>query len=173
VISSDLTIEEIIAVIVLALQNPIFVKYGLAGLFINGILASTAVPLPTEITVSALLASGQDRLPVFAVLVVGSYIGGFLGYWIGRSGSRMFQFMKGKEKNQDQDKGDSLLSKYGWIAIAGSAWVPIVGDFIPIVAGTKKYDLKRFAIALSIGKTTRALAVVYVGGFFIGRLVDV
>jgi membrane protein YqaA with SNARE-associated domain len=166
-----LTIEEIIALISSILQNPIFVKYGLAGLFVNGILASTAVPLPTEITVSALLASGHDRLAVFVVLAVATYIGGFVGYWIGRSGNKLFHFLKGNPKPEDEDKGDSILRKYGWIAIAGSAWVPIVGDFIPIVARTKKYDLSKFAIALSIGKTTKALAVVYFSSFLIGKLI--
>ena len=44
--------------------------------------------------------------------------------------------------------------------------IPIAGDVIPIIAGTKKYDLRKFLIALALGKTTNAIAIVYLGSFF-------
>lgn len=93
-----------------------------------------------------------------------------MGYWIGRSGNKLFRFLSGKPKKEHEERSQSILSRYGWMAIVASAWVPIVGDFIPIVAGTKKYDLRKFAIGLSIGKISRALAVVYLSSFLIGKL---
>ena len=42
----------------------LFTQYGLLGLFINAILSSV-IPIPTELTISALLASGQNQLNVF------------------------------------------------------------------------------------------------------------
>jgi membrane protein YqaA with SNARE-associated domain len=137
---------------------------------LNGILASTAIPLPTEITTSALIAAGHNRLIIFIVLAISTYIGGFIGYWIGRSGNRIFRSLSGKPKKEEEQRTQSLLHRYGWMAIVASAWVPIVGDFIPIVAGTKKYDLRKFAIGLSIGKISRAIAVVYLSSFLIGNL---
>jgi membrane protein YqaA with SNARE-associated domain len=168
---TNLGIAEIIAIIVDILQDPIFINYGLAGLFVNGVLASTAIPLPTEITVLVLLTAGQDPLIVFVVLAVSTYLGGFVGYILGRSGNKLFNFLKGKPKKDEESKIDSILKKYGWIAIAGSAWVPVVGDIIPIVVGTKKWDIRKFAIALAVGKTTRALAIVYFSSFLIGGIV--
>ena len=167
---TNLSITEIIVIIADILQNPLFVNYGLAGLFVNGFLASTAIPLPLGITVVALLTAGQDPLIVFVVLAVSTYLGGFVGYILGRSGNKLFNFLKGKPKKDEENKIDNILRKYGWIAIVGSAWVPVVGDFIPIVAGTKKWDISKFAIALSIGKTTRALAITYFGSFLIGGI---
>lgn len=164
---ANLGITEVIVIIVDILQNPIFVNYGLAGLFVNGFLASTAIPLPLGITVVALLTAGQDPLIVFVVLAVSTYLGGFVGYILGRSGNKFFNFLKGSPKKDEENKIDNTLRKYGWIAIVGSAWVPVVGDFIPIVAGTKKWDISKFVIALSIGKTTRALAIVYFSSFLI------
>ena len=163
-------ITEIIVIIADILQNPIFVNYGLAGLFVNGFLASTAIPIPLGITVVALLTAGQDPLIVFVVLAVSTYLGGFVGYILGRSGNKLFNFLKGSPKMDEVNKIDNMLRKYGWIAIVGSAWVPVVGDFIPIVAGTKKWDISKFAIALSIGKTTRAIAIVYFSSFLIGGI---
>ena len=167
---ANLGIPEIIVIIAGLLQNPIFVNYGLAGLFVNGFLASTAIPLPLGITVVALLTAGQDPLIVFVVLAVSTYLGGFVGYILGRSGNKLFNFLKGKPRKGEENKIDNILRKYGWIAVVGSAWVPVVGDFIPIVAGTKKWDISKFAIALSIGKTTRALAIVYFSSFLIGGI---
>jgi membrane protein YqaA with SNARE-associated domain len=167
---ANLGITEIIVIIADILQNPIFVNYGLAGLFVNGFLASTAIPLPLGITVVALLTAGQDPFIVFVVLAVSTYLGGFVGYILGRSGNKLFNFLKGSPKKDEENKIDNILRKYGWIAIVGSAWVPVVGDFIPIVAGTKKWDISKFAIALSIGKITRALAIVYFSSFLIGGI---
>ena len=164
---TNLGITEIIVIMAEILQNPIFVNYGLAGLFVNGFLASTAIPLPLGITVVALLTAGQDPLIVFVVLAVSTYLGGFVGYILGRSGNKLFNFLKGSPRKDEENKIDDILRKYGWIAIVGSAWVPVVGDFIPIVAGTKKWDISKFVIALSIGKTTRALAIVYFSSFLI------
>jgi membrane protein YqaA with SNARE-associated domain len=167
---TNLGIIEIIAIIADILQNPIFVSYGLAGLFVNGFLSSTAIPLPLGITVVALLTAGQDPFIVFVVLAVSTYLGGIVGYLLGRSGNKLFNFLKGSPKKDEENKIDNILRKYGWIAIVGSAWVPVVGDFIPIVAGTKKWDISKFAIALSIGKITRALAITYFGSFLIGGI---
>lgn len=152
------------------LQNPIFVKYGLAGLFVNGVLASTAIPLPTEITVSALLSNGTGRLDVFIILAISTFLGGVGGYFLGKSGNKMFRFFKGNNKPGDEEKSHGILRRYGWIAIAGSAWIPVIGDIIPIVAGTKKYDFKIFLAALAVGKVTKAIAVVYFSSFIIGRI---
>jgi membrane protein YqaA with SNARE-associated domain len=150
-------------------HSSIFVQYGLAGLFANGVLSATILPIPTEIATSALLSSGYGKLPVFLVLAISSTVGGFLGYYVGRSGNKLFQIFKGKPNKRNEDYGDGILRKYGWIAIFGSSWIPIIGDLIPIIAGTKKYNLQRFAIALAIGKVTKAIAIVYLSSYLATR----
>jgi membrane protein YqaA with SNARE-associated domain len=42
-----------------------------------------------------------------------------------------------------------------------SPWIPIFGDVIPIIAGVKKYNFKKFVVVMSIGKTVKAVAIVY------------
>ncbi len=54
-----------------------------------------------------------------------------------------------------------MLEKYGWIIIFLSPWIPIFGDVIPIIAGVKKYNFKKFVVVMSIGKTVKAVAIVY------------
>ena len=65
-------------------------------------------------------------------------------------------YHKNKEK-----RSTVMLEKYGWIIIFLSPWIPIFGDVIPIIAGVKKYDFKKFVVVMSIGKTIKAVAIVY------------
>lgn len=151
---------DIIQIIETVTRNHIFLKYGLLGLFLNGLLSSV-IPIPTELTTSALLAGGEDEHAVFIVLTISSIIGGFLAYYLGRTGNKIFKHIHKTPKKQDEERSHGLLLKYGWLAIFFCSWIPILGDVIPIVAGAKKYDFERFAIAMSAGKAIKAVAIVY------------
>ena len=67
------------------MNNPYFVKLGLIGLFVNGLLSSV-IPNPTELTTSGLLLEGQSKIAIFIILVSGSILGGFIAYYIGYGG---------------------------------------------------------------------------------------
>ncbi|HEY7107954.1 MAG TPA: VTT domain-containing protein [Nitrososphaeraceae archaeon] len=154
----------------------LFTQYGLLGLFLNGLLSSV-VPIPTELTISALLVSGQNQLNVFIVLTVASIIGGLLAYYLGYTGKKLsVQIRKHRSEGTDssnisntdtnhrtdkEKRSSVMLDRYGWIIIFLSPWIPIFGDVIPIIAGVKKYDFKKFIIVMSIGKTVKAVAIVY------------
>ena len=69
------------------LTNNIFQEYGIIGLFLNSLLAATAIPLPTEILTSALLIGGENIVLVASTLIIGSTIGGILNYFIGFGGT--------------------------------------------------------------------------------------
>jgi membrane protein YqaA with SNARE-associated domain len=157
-----LNIVEIVRVFT---HNPFFLEYGLAGLFLNGLLSSV-IPIPTELTATALLAGGESRLGVFIVLSSSSIIGGFLAYYLGRTGESVFGRLQKKPTKNHQDKGHALLLKYGWLAIFLCSWIPILGDVIPIVAGGKGYDFRKFAVAMSMGKMIKVIAIVYISSYF-------
>jgi len=161
-------IEHIRAVVDAFVHNPIFVKYGLAGLFLNGFLSSM-IPIPTEFVTSAVLASGEPKQNVFIVLSIASVAGGFLAYYIGRGGSKLLNHFHKKPKEKDSESGHRYLTKYGWIGIFFCSWIPVLGDVVPIVAGAKKYDFIKFALAMSAGKTVKVAAIVYIFSLIIPR----
>lgn len=168
-----MNIEDIITIVQAALHSSVFVKYGFVGLFASSVISATAVPFPSELTAFALVGAGNEKWLVSIILAAGWTAGGTFGYFIGKSGNKLFHKLRkkpDKKEEEQQSKMEALLSKYGWIAIFGSSWIPFAGDFIPIVAGTKKYDIRRFILALVAGKAVKALAVVYFGSFFLGRL---
>ena len=117
------------------LTNNIFQEYGIIGLFLNSLLAATAIPLPTEILTSALLIGGENIFLVAITLIIGSTIGGILNYFIWFGGNKLIKKMKKKSDVEKQDKNhNKLLDKFGWSAIFFAAWIPIVGDLILISA---------------------------------------
>lgn len=139
-----------------------FTKYGLLGLFLNGMLSSF-LPIPTELTTAALLASGENEMKIFIALTVGSIIGGFIAYYLGYTGYNLSHRIRKITRIDDQknQRSYALLAKYGWLFIFISPWIPVGGDVIPIIAGIKKYDLKKFIVAMVLGKTLKAVAIVY------------
>ena len=73
------------------LTNNTFQEYGIIGLFLNSLLAATAIPLPTEILTSALLIGGENIVLVGIVLIIGSTIGGMLKYFLGFGGNKLIK----------------------------------------------------------------------------------
>ena len=143
------------------LTNNIFQEYGIIGLFLNSLLAATAIPLPTEILTSALLIGGENIVLVAITLIIGSTIGGILNYFIGFGGNKLIKKMKKKSNVEKQDKNhNKLLDKFGWSAIFFAAWIPIVGDLILISAGVKKMKFIKFSIFMISGKIIKTIIVV-------------
>ncbi len=141
------------------IHDTLFIKYGLIGLFFNGMFSSF-IPIPTEVTISALLLGGANPLDVFLVLTVGSIVGGYIAYYIGLNGRLLRKLRKTPEKYEK--KSMSIMAKYGWTTIVFfSPWIPILGDVISIMAGTKKFDIVKYTIAMTTGKTVKAVVVVF------------
>jgi membrane protein DedA with SNARE-associated domain len=57
------------------------------------------------------------------------------------------------------------LERYGWAIIFVSPWIPVLGDIIPVIAGAKRYDFKKFMIAIAAGKIVRAAAMIFLGSY--------
>jgi len=143
------------------LSNNVFQEYGIIGLFLNSLLAATAIPLPTEILTSALLIGGENIFLVVIALIIGSVIGGILNYFIGLGGNKLFKKLKkNTDKKEHDKKHNKLLDKFGWSAIFFAAWIPVIGDLILISAGVKKMKFIKFLIFMISGKIIKTVIVV-------------
>jgi membrane protein YqaA with SNARE-associated domain len=147
------------------LANNTFQEYGIIGLFLNSLLAATALPLPTEILTSALLIGGENIFLVASALITGSVIGGILNYSIGFGGSELFKKIGRKSniekpKEKQEKKHHKLLNRFGWGAIFFAAWIPVVGDLMLISAGVKKMKFRKFLIVMISGKIVKTSIVV-------------
>ncbi len=156
-------IEEYYQQIQEILSNNVFQDYGVLGLFFNSLLSATAIPLPTEILTSALLAGGENQFLITIVLIAGSSIGGLINYFVGFGGNKLFARFRNKKNHKDskdQNKSHKILDKFGWSAIFFSSWIPVIGDLILISAGVKRLEFKRFVLLMTSGKIVKSVIVV-------------
>lgn len=148
------------------LENPFFIKYGLLGLFLNGIFASF-IPFPIVLTSTALLLQGQSASMVFIVMSGGSVIGGILTYLVGYDGNKIYRLLRRTQKEEHYQKSFAWLNKHGWSIIFALSFIPILTEIVTIIAGVKRYDFKKFAITMGIARTASAFLSVYFGGMFL------
>jgi len=153
-------------------HNTFFIKYGLIGLFFNGMFSSF-IPIPTEVTTSALLLGRINPIDVFLALNIGSIIGGFIAYYIGYNAKLLKRLRRRPEKKYER-KSMSMMNKYGWaVVIFFSPWMPIIGDVASIVAGTQRYDIRKYTIAMVAGKTIKAIAIVFLSSWVLQSLLHI
>jgi len=73
---------------------------------------------------------------------------------------------RNKKKHESRHRRyRELLERYGWAIIFIAPWIPVLGDIIPAIAGATKYDVKKFMIAISAGKTARAVVTIFLGSY--------
>ena len=148
------------------LENPFFVKYGLVGLFLNCVFASV-IPFPIVLTSTALLMDGENPAMVFLIMSIGSISGGILTYFIGQDGKKMYRLLRKTHSDDHYKKSFDRLNKHGWIIIFALSLVPILTEIVTIIAGVQRYNFKKFAISMSVARTTSAFASVYFGSMFV------
>ena len=125
------------------------------------------IPIPTELITSGLLLEGQSKIAIFVILVTGSILGGFIAYYIGYGGLAFLKRLRKEPSKKSEYTSTSLLRKYGWIILFISPWIPIIGDYIPIVAGATKYNFRLFTIAIVSGKIVKGIAIVFFGSLIL------
>jgi membrane protein YqaA with SNARE-associated domain len=153
-------------------HNTFFIKYGLIGLFFNGMFSSF-IPIPTELTTSALLLGGINPTDVFLMLNIGSIIGGFVAYYIGYNVRFLRKLRKAPDKKYEQ-KSLSMMNKYGWaVVIFFSPWLPIIGDVASIIAGTQRYDIKKYTLVMIAGKTIKSITIVFLSNLALQSLIHI
>lgn len=148
------------------LENPFFVKYGLAGLFLNCIFASI-VPFPIVLTSTALLMDGENASLVFLVMAIGSVGGGILTYYIGADGKKAYRLLRKAHSDHHYNKNFERLNRHGWVIIFALSLVPILTEIVTIIAGVQRYNFKKFAVSMAIARTISAFASVYFGNMFV------
>jgi len=153
-------------------HNTFFIKYGLIGLFFNGMFSSF-IPIPTEVTTSALLLGDINPTDIFLVLNISSITGGFIAYYIGYNVKFLRKLRKAPDKKYER-KSLSMMNKYGWIVVIFfSPWLPILGDVASIIAGTQRYDIKKYTLAMVAGKTIKSIAIVFFSSWVLQSFIHI
>jgi membrane protein YqaA with SNARE-associated domain len=136
---------------------------GYFGIFLISLIGSSTIifPLPAS-TFVFLAAAALNPLLLGIVAGMGAALGELVGYVFGRAGRKIGQ----KKFEKELDKARRMFEKYGgFLALIVFAATPLPDDVAGIVAGLLKYDVKRFFVAVSIGKIIFHLVLAY-GGYY-------
>ncbi len=136
---------------------------GYIGIFLISLIGSSTIifPLPAA-TFVFLAAPVLNPLILGIVAGIGAALGELVGYVFGRAGRKIGQ----KKFEKELDKARKMFERYGgFLALIIFAATPLPDDVAGIVAGLLKYDVKRFFIAVSIGKIIFHLVLAY-GGYY-------
>jgi membrane protein DedA with SNARE-associated domain len=137
-------------------------SYGYSGAFLISIFGNFTVffPVPFVITIYAF---GATLNPFLLGLVcgIGSTVGEFSAYLIGRGGRRVLNDRYGKQL----ETAKILIQKYGMAIIFIFALLPLPDDLILIPLGMLRYNLNKAMAAMFLGKLIMCTTVAYAGRY--------
>lgn len=137
-------------------------SYGIFGIFLINLVGSATIIIPAPSLV-ATFVGGSIYNPLLVGLFsgIGASIGELTGYLAGYGGSAVIQ------EDSKYKKIAKWMEKSGFITILVLAIVPNpIFDLSGIFAGATHYSLKKFFLAVLIGKIIRFIGISYLGSRF-------
>lgn len=135
---------------------------GYFSVFFGSIIGTATLFLPLPIDGLVFVMGGILNPWIVGTLAgIGMSIGELTGYYTGYLSTKIVE----KRRKEFLKKTRELFSKYGFFSIPLFAFTPIPFDFIGILCGLIKYDVKKFFIGTLLGKISRALLLALAGSY--------
>ena len=157
--------------------------FGYLGVFLGSLIGSASIFLPVPSFLFVFLAGKLlDPFLVGVVSGIGSAIGELTAYAVGFGivyGKARLGGKKGRKKRRDKS-GEKWFhrinrlfhGKHGFVVILAFAATPLPDDIAGLYFGAIRYDIRKFFLAMLIGKIILGLLIAYAGYFGIGALSD-
>lgn len=122
----------------------------LSALFVSAFVASTVFPGGSEVVLVGVLHQFPESFnTILLVATFGNTLGSMTSYVLGR----LFP-------NKVEMKALAQVQKYGTVALI-MAWVPLIGDALPIAAGWLRLSWWKSLFWIALGKFLRYAAIAY------------
>lgn len=134
-----------------------------------GLLDGSVIPLPGSMDVlTIILSARQHELWFYYALMatVGSVIGGYVTYQLARKGGT--ETLERKFPAKKLKKVYRIFGRWGFGAIAIAALLPPPTPMVPflVAAGTMQYSVKKFLVALTLGRIVRYSLLAYLAAHY-------
>ena len=137
------------------------VEYGYWGLFLASFLASTVIPLSSEVILVSLLALNFNPVTCILVATLGNWAGGLTTYGLGYLGKWEWVEKYFKVKKERIEAFHKKVLPYG--ALGGLVtWLPLVGDLIALSMGFIRTKVLPSMLFMLIGRGARYLFWAYI-----------
>ncbi len=148
---------------------------GALGFIPLGLLDGSVVPIPGSMDVLIIILSARQRglWPLYAVMAtIGSVMGLYITYRLARKGGK--DALAKRVNAKTQKKVEDAFERWGLGAIAVPAMLPPPVPMVPFVmaAGATQYPVKKFLIALTLGRIVRYSILGFLAGRYGRRLVS-
>jgi membrane protein YqaA with SNARE-associated domain len=149
---------------------------GALGFIPLGLLDSSVIPLPGSMDVLTIVLSArkQELWLYYALMAtVGSVIGGFVTYRLARKGGK--ETLERKFPRRTLEKVYRIFGRWGFGAIAIAASLPPPVPIVPILfaAGAMQYSVKKFLLALTLGRIVRYSVLAFLAARYGRQLLTV
>ena len=122
------------------------------GLFLSALIASTLLPMGSEVVLLALLDQGHNTVILWSVATLGNSLGSCINYALGFWASEYIN--KKYHATKSWQRASQLYNRYGvWSLLF--AWLPIIGDPLTLLAGLAHTQFRIFVLLVVIGKGAR------------------
>lgn len=131
-----------------------FESYGVVGLFVLAFIESIFSPiLPDLLMIPMSLAAPEKAIYYSAVVTLGTVLGGFVGYGLGKKFG--LPLVKKYVPAHHAAKIEGWLAEYGGWAVFLAAMAPIPYKFVSISSGVFRINFIVFTIASVLGRGKR------------------
>jgi membrane protein DedA with SNARE-associated domain len=149
-------------------------KSGYAGVFGLMIVASAAVPIPSEVILPVagyLVSIGQLSFWVVVALaatgsLIGTLIAYSIGYFLGRAAIlRYGRYIRMNEGHLNT--AEKWFARYGSVTVLFCQFVPLIRTLVPFPAGIAEMKLWKFVVFSLVGIVIWDTLLVYIG-YYVG-----
>jgi len=146
---------------------------GALGFIPLGLLDSSVIPVPGSMDVlTVILAARRENLWFFyaGMATIGSVIGAYVTYRMARKGGK--ETLERRFPASTLEKVRGRFSRWAFGALAIAALLPPPMPMLPVLfaAGAMKYSVKKFILALSLGRLVRYSLLAFLAARY-GRLI--
>ncbi|MFA8433767.1 MAG: YqaA family protein [Marinifilaceae bacterium] len=131
-------------------------EYGYLGLFLAGFLSATLLPFSSEAILSMFLYSDYDFKVAIGAASLGNWLGGMSTYYLGYLGKWEWIEKYLRIKKERVERTRKYLFRKGSV-LAFFAWLPFIGDVIPLGLGLLRSHPVWVAFFMLLGKILRYL----------------
>ena len=158
-----------------SLRRWIFHLGGL-GFIPLGLLDSSVIPLPGSMDVLTIVLSArkQELWFYYALMATaGSVLGGFVTYRLARKGGK--ETLERKFPARTLEKVYGIFERWGFGAIAIVALLPPPAPMVAfmLAAGAMQYSVKKFLLALTLGRIVRYCLLAFLAAHYGRRVVTI
>lgn len=133
---------------------------GYLGMFLSAFLASTIIPLSSDLVLIGLLQTDSNPLYLFLLATMGNSLGGMTSFWFGRLGRWDWLLRYFGVRPEKVLKWGSWTQRYSPL-LAFFSWIPVLGDVFCIALGYFRSNWKISFFSMTIGKALRYAIIIY------------